>query len=244
MDIVAVLWKMMENSGKVDSLKYIKCGGVQMDSIMTLEEVSEFLRVSERTVKEWVNSGELPGGKLGASWRFRRSDIEQWTERKLTPHNYVHASDDSLLPQIFLHPGRCLTFSPTSKDDAINQLIDVAMEIPGVTNRSEVADAVFTRERLMSTGLGINLAIPHARLNGIDGVYATIGVCEDGIPEYSCIDGTHVKIVVLLLIGREQHCEYLKALSQIVDLLKDEEIRNAISAAKNGDDMYKLFIQK
>lgn len=215
-----------------------------MDSIMTLEEVAEFLRVSERTVKEWVNAGELPGGKLGASWRFRRTDIEQWTERKLTPHNYIHATAESLLPQIFLHPARCFRFMPSTKDEAINQLIDKAMDIPSIHNRSEIADAVFSREKLMSTGLGINLAIPHARLNGIDGVYATIGICNAGIPEYVCIDGTDVKIVVLLLIGREQHCEYLKALSQIVDHLKDETIREAICASKDGDEIYNLFIHK
>lgn len=215
-----------------------------MDSIMTLEEVAEFLRVSERTVKEWVNAGELPGGKLGASWRFRRADIEQWTERKLTAHNYVHATDQMLLPQIFLNPGRSFLFSPSSKDDAINQLIDKAMDIPGVGSRSEVADAVFSREALMSTGLGINLAIPHARLNGVEGVHATVGVSRDGIPAYGCIDGTEVKIVVLLLIGREQHCEYLKALSQIVEQLKDEGVRSAITAAKTSDEIYNLFIHK
>lgn len=215
-----------------------------MDKIMTLEEVAEFLRVSERTVKEWVNSGELPGGKLGSSWRFRRDDIEQWIERKLTPHNYIHAQEGALLPQIYVHPGRCVLFNPASKDDALNALIDKSVEIPGNLSRSEIADAVFSRERLMSTGLGINLAIPHARLNGIEGVHAIIGIAPKGVPGYSCIDGTEVTIVVLLIIGREQHCEYLKALSQIVELLKDDSVRAKLVTAKNEDEIYSLFIEE
>lgn len=213
-----------------------------MDTIMTLEEVAEFLRVSERTVKDWVLSGELPGGKLGASWRFRRGDIEQWTERKLTAHNYIHAADTAIVPQIFIHPERTIHFSPKSKDLAINALIDLAVQIPGVAGRSELADAVFSREKLMSTGLGIHLAIPHARLNSVDGVHAVIGVTSTPIKDYNCIDGTDVKIVVLLIIGRDQHCEYLKALSQLVELVKSEETRKAIINSKSDNELYELFV--
>ncbi len=49
---------------------------------MTLEEVAEYLRVSERTVAEWAGKGELPGGKIGTTWRFRASDIEDWLNHK------------------------------------------------------------------------------------------------------------------------------------------------------------------
>lgn len=214
-----------------------------MESIMTLEEVAEFLRVSERTVKEWVNSGELPGGKLGSSWRFRRADIEQWTERKLTSHNYIHAdAAASIIPQIYVHPERCLLFDPKSKDEALQKLIDIGSTVEGVQNRTELADAVFSREKLMSTGLGIELAIPHARLNGVDGVHAVIGITPKGIEDYFSIDGTTITIVVLLIIGRDQHCEYLKALSQLVELLKSEETRNSLKQAESAQEVYDLFI--
>ena len=51
--------------------------------IMTIEEVAEYLRVSERTVYDWAQKGQLPGGKLGTTWRFKRTDIEHWVSSRL-----------------------------------------------------------------------------------------------------------------------------------------------------------------
>ena len=51
--------------------------------IMTVEEVAEYLRVSERTVYEWAQRGEIPAGKLGTTWRFKRREIERWVDRRL-----------------------------------------------------------------------------------------------------------------------------------------------------------------
>ena len=47
---------------------------------MTLLQVAEYLSMSERTIYEWAQSGRLPGFKLGSSWRFKRSEIEDWLE--------------------------------------------------------------------------------------------------------------------------------------------------------------------
>ena len=49
--------------------------------LMTVEDVATYLRVAERTVYDWAQRGSIPCGKLGASWRFRRTDIDQWLSR-------------------------------------------------------------------------------------------------------------------------------------------------------------------
>ena len=55
-----------------------------MHEIMTIEEVAEYLRVSERTVYDWAQKGDLPGGKLGTTWRFKREDVENWVDSRLS----------------------------------------------------------------------------------------------------------------------------------------------------------------
>ena len=55
-----------------------------MHEIMTIEEVAEYLRVSERTVYDWAQKGDLPGGKLGTTWRFKRSDVENWVNSRIS----------------------------------------------------------------------------------------------------------------------------------------------------------------
>ncbi len=46
------------------------------DDILTIEEVAKYLRVSERTVYDWAQKGEIPSGKIGTVWRFKKSEIE------------------------------------------------------------------------------------------------------------------------------------------------------------------------
>ena len=43
------------------------------DDILTIEEVAKYLRVSERTVYDWAQKGEIPSGKIGTVWRFKTS---------------------------------------------------------------------------------------------------------------------------------------------------------------------------
>ncbi len=50
--------------------------------IWTVKQVAFYLRVNPKTVYELVNSGELPGFKVGGSWRFKKTDIKQWVDEK------------------------------------------------------------------------------------------------------------------------------------------------------------------
>ena len=57
-----------------------KCGESQ--GLMTLIEVSEYLKISERTTYGWVKEGLLPAFKVGNAWRFDRNDIDEWIEKQ------------------------------------------------------------------------------------------------------------------------------------------------------------------
>ena len=48
------------------------------DNILTIEEVAKYLRVSDRTVYDWAQKGEIPAGKIGTVWRFKKSEVENW----------------------------------------------------------------------------------------------------------------------------------------------------------------------
>lgn len=48
------------------------------DQIMTVKEVAEYLKVNERTVYRLANAGKLPSFRVGASWRFKQAEIENW----------------------------------------------------------------------------------------------------------------------------------------------------------------------
>ncbi|WP_421419231.1 methylation-associated defense system helix-turn-helix domain-containing protein MAD1 [Pseudoalteromonas lipolytica] len=52
------------------------------DQILTLKEVAAYLKLAEKTAYRLANEGQLPGFKVGGSWRFKREDIEVWIEEK------------------------------------------------------------------------------------------------------------------------------------------------------------------
>ena len=52
--------------------------------IMTIREVADYLKLKEKTAYRLAAEGEIPGFKVGGSWRFRRSEIEGWIDKKVT----------------------------------------------------------------------------------------------------------------------------------------------------------------
>jgi excisionase family DNA binding protein len=52
------------------------------ERFMTLKEIAEYLHLNERTVYKWAQEGTIPASKLGSTWRFRRSEVDLWVERR------------------------------------------------------------------------------------------------------------------------------------------------------------------
>ena len=53
-----------------------------MSDILTLQELSEYLKIAERTLYGYARTGRIPAIKIGSAWRFRRRDIEEWLEQQ------------------------------------------------------------------------------------------------------------------------------------------------------------------
>ena len=50
---------------------------------LTIKELAKYLNVTERTIYNLLERGELPGFKVGANWRFRKEDIDKWIEQNI-----------------------------------------------------------------------------------------------------------------------------------------------------------------
>ncbi|WP_272676779.1 helix-turn-helix domain-containing protein [Providencia huaxiensis] len=60
------------------------------NSILTIKDVADYLKVNERTIYRLAASGELPGFKVGNSWRFKQSELEQYIAAQ---HNRARVSE-------------------------------------------------------------------------------------------------------------------------------------------------------
>jgi len=64
----------------------------KQESLMTLTDVAQFLQVADRTVYLWAQKGSIPSFKLGNVWRFKRSDLEAWFDRRKNETKRTNAS--------------------------------------------------------------------------------------------------------------------------------------------------------
>ena len=53
-----------------------------IDDILTIKDLADYLKLNEKTAYRLVSKGDIPGFKIGGSWRFERSGIEKWIERQ------------------------------------------------------------------------------------------------------------------------------------------------------------------
>ncbi len=126
----------------------------------------------------------------------------------------------------------------THKLEAIEELIDLLISAHELRlgDRSEVLDAVFTREKSLSTGLEYGLAVPHGSVDCVSEIVAAIGVCKDGI-DFESVDGKPAHLIVLLLIPKGKFQRHVRTLAGIARLARNQALRERIYAADSPTDV-------
>lgn len=64
--------------------------------IMTIREVAAYLKLTEKTTYRLAAEGELPGFKVGGSWRFKRQDLEKWIAAQKKPQRGIENNNERL----------------------------------------------------------------------------------------------------------------------------------------------------
>lgn len=127
------------------------------------------------------------------------------------------------------------------KEKILLELVDSICKNKELSNKKEIKEAIFHREKLMSTGIGLGIAVPHARIKGITELVMAVGICREGIDDYETLDDIPITVVVLILAGEGQHKTYIQVLSLIVSKLKKSEVREKLMNAKNEKELYKIL---
>lgn len=174
---------------------------------LNLKDVALLLRVPELQVQQWLEEGHIPAYRLADEVRFDRSEIESWLIQHGPPRDKGASKISSALEQGML------------KYDLYRALYrgDVYDDLPGecketlirqttvsLSNKYPVqADTLFrmlmARERLMPTGLGQGIAVPHTRDFLLDTYFDVICVVYPKTPlDYGAIDREPVHTLFFL----------------------------------------------
>jgi PTS system nitrogen regulatory IIA component len=143
-----------------------------------------------------------------------------------------------------LTPQRVLILESSTKIEALRALADSLGTAPQIQDRDALLQGILYREELMSTGIGMGIAVPHVRLASITGPVMSAGICRTPLVDYESLDGVPVRLIFMIAAGQHQHAEYLRLLSSLSLRLKDEKLRNALISAPDTMSFYNTLIRQ
>jgi len=129
------------------------------------------------------------------------------------------------------------------KDAVITELVDVLDRNKLIQSRQTVLDAVFTRERTRSTGIGSGIAIPHGKCGAVKELVMALGVVPSPI-DFESVDGKPVSIIILLVSPQDQTGPHIQALARISRLMMDADFKSALERAPSSEVAYGLMSER
>lgn len=127
----------------------------------------------------------------------------------------------------------------TTKKQALQLVADVAARRFGVTAGAAL-DALLARERSGSTGVGLGVAAPHARLSGLDRIRAVFLRLEHPVP-FDAVDDQPVDLVFALFAPTDADGGHLRALAKATRLLRTAGLREQLRQARTPDALLALL---
>ena len=141
----------------------------------------------------------------------------------------------------FLKRDRVWDLKGSTKKDVLTEMVSVLCKsLGGSISCEELLQAVLNRETKISTGVGVGIAIPHARLTSAKDFAIALGRCKDGV-DYDSFDGGLVYLILLIVSPRQEYARYLNIHAKIALLMSNEEFRNKLIQSKDSDEMYRLM---
>lgn len=209
--------------------------------ILTTEDVANYLRVSERTVYEWAQKGEIPAGKIGTAWRFKKNDIENWVDEKLASPKTASGKMHKIAIESFLSPDRIILLDYAARHDVLVKLAEVLATAPQIKNAEELSHSILKRESLMSTAIGRGVAIPHVRLPSVTDLVMAVGLSKKDILDFDAADGQPVRLVFMIAAAANQHSYYLQTIAYLSSKLRNDSIKTKLMEAKDPAAVYSIL---
>lgn len=129
-----------------------------------------------------------------------------------------------------------------NKKEALSELLEVISNSDKITDPKTFSKAIYAREKIMTTGIGYEVAIPHARHKSVKDFVIAIGRKKKGL-NFESLDNKPVKLIFMIGASDKQDKDYVKVLSRIFLRLKNPDFMDKIIQAQNSEEIYNLIIK-
>lgn len=141
----------------------------------------------------------------------------------------------------YLDPGLILFLDVDTRDEAIDQLVDVLDQTGHLPQKEVFRRAIFHREQLVSTGIGTGVAIPHAKLKNLTDFFIAVGIQRKKGIDWNALDKAPVRLIFMIGGPEDKQTEYLQILSLLTLAIRDIEMRKKLLSAQNAEEVLALF---
>lgn len=142
-----------------------------------------------------------------------------------------------------LDPGAItLKAHASSKRQALSVVAEIAARSLDAT-APEIAAKLLARERLGSTGVGHGVAVPHARLKGLERMHGVFVRLEAPV-DFGAVDEQPVDLIFALLAPADHPAEHLRALAKVSRVLRQADLREHLRQAHSADAVRALLVRE
>lgn len=128
-----------------------------------------------------------------------------------------------------------------SRNDAIDALIDLLEDAGKLPNKTAFRKAILDREEIVSTGIGMGVALPHAKLKGFKQFHVVVGIQQKKPLDWNAIDKAPVRLIFLIVGPDDRQSEYLQILSLLTTALKELNLRKKLLSATSTHEVLAAF---
>jgi len=126
------------------------------------------------------------------------------------------------------------------KYEVIEELLDlIAHKYPGI-DKEETIQHLLDREKIETTAIGHQVAIPHARMKSIQKVYFAFGSTKKSV-DFEALDEKPVNLVFLLLCPEKKVNTQISLLARLSRILHDKKLRKKLAKCKKSQDVIHVF---
>lgn len=212
---------------------------------MTPKQLAEYLQLSPRTVYRMLERNELPGVRVGGQWRFRKSEVDYWLDRRLQRLDATRLVElsgeagDSAPPALreLLQPENVVFGLPAGPPDSVVREFVQRLSFPEPVDLELLVQRILEREAMCSTALPDGVALLHTPrirtrvLAAHD--YLAVGRLDEPMP-FGALDGSLTDTLVLVLARGER--THLQLLAKMARLFREPgfvpKLRGASTAAE------------
>ena len=130
-----------------------------------------------------------------------------------------------------------------NKVEVIKEMTQCLKNNNFIKNDQSLFETLMEREKLGSTGIGENVAIPHGKSDEVTEIITVLARSKNGV-EFESLDQKPVHFVCMVIAPAHSTGQHLKVLARISRLFKNQKLREGILKASNSDSIYSIIINE